>query len=166
MSVYGYGFEGLGYRYPRRARKAVIANPEAWARAAIYNKGVVAENPWVTHLRKNGVYDKIRELLESARATYVLKNPEKRRQNLIRQLKSLEDEYIAVSGDYSKLKEGYKYMALTYDDVRKAVLDQLAKRGNVIMRKTGEKSTILSYLEEIELVPMPKKKKTLPTKVV
>jgi hypothetical protein len=47
MSVYGYGNVGMGYRYPRRARKAVIANPEAWARAVIYNKGVVAENPWV-----------------------------------------------------------------------------------------------------------------------
>jgi hypothetical protein len=46
MIVYGYRFEGSGYRYPRRQRKAVIANPEAWARAAIYNKGAVADNPW------------------------------------------------------------------------------------------------------------------------
>jgi hypothetical protein len=28
MSVYGYGNVGSGYRYPRRARKAVIAEPE------------------------------------------------------------------------------------------------------------------------------------------
>jgi hypothetical protein len=53
MSVYGYGnVYGMGYRYPRRARKAVIAEPEKWARAAIYNRGVVAENPWVRHLKK------------------------------------------------------------------------------------------------------------------
>jgi hypothetical protein len=101
MSIYGYGnVYGLGYRYPRRARKAVIDNSEAWARAAIYNKGVVAEKPWVQHLRKTGVYDKISELLQEAKATYVPKNPEKRRQNLIRELRNFEDEYLALSGDY------------------------------------------------------------------
>jgi hypothetical protein len=72
MSVYGYGNLGMGYRYPRRAPKAVIADSEAWARAAIYNKGVVAENPWVIHLRKSGVYDQIRDLLQEARKTYVI----------------------------------------------------------------------------------------------
>jgi hypothetical protein len=80
MSVYGYGTEyGMGYRYPKRARKAVIADPEAWVRAAIYNKGVVAENPWVANLRKNKVYDKIRAILQEAKELYVPKDPEKSR---------------------------------------------------------------------------------------
>jgi hypothetical protein len=159
MSLYGYGFEGMGYRYPRRARKAVIADPKAWARAAIYNKGVVEENPWVTHLRNTGVYDKIRELLESARATYVPKNPEKRKQNLIRQLRNLEDEYRAISGDYPDLKAAYKYKAMPYDAAREAVMKQIAKKANQIMRETGEKTEVIPYLEAIELIPPSKKKR-------
>jgi hypothetical protein len=119
MSVYGYG-----YRYPKRARKAVIANPEAWARAAIYNKGVVAENPWVQHLRQKGVYDQIRAILQEAKKDYVPKNPEKRKANLMRELNNLQDEYLAIAGDYPRLKEHYPYKAVSYDAAKKALLNK------------------------------------------
>jgi hypothetical protein len=82
MSVYGYGTEyGMGYRYPRRARKAVIADPEAWTRAAIYNNGVVAENPWVQYLKKKGVYDQIKRYYREQRKTMYLRIQKRERQS-------------------------------------------------------------------------------------
>jgi hypothetical protein len=143
MSIYGYGFEGEGYRYPRRARKAVIADPKAWARAAIYNKGVVAANPWVQHLRRKGVYKQIREILREAAKDYHPKDPEKRKTNLERALAKLEDEYVTISKDYPKLREGYKYnKTLPYDAARKRIFDQLRKRATYIMAVTGKQSNI------------------------
>jgi hypothetical protein len=143
MSVYGYGNVGMGYRYPRCERKAVIVNPEAWARAAIYNKGVVAENPWVQHLRQKGVYDQIRAILQEAKKDYVPKNPEKRRESLARELKNLEDEYIAISRDYPNLRAGYKYKTLNCDQARDRALDQIISRANAISKETGIKSEII-----------------------
>jgi hypothetical protein len=135
MSLYGYG-----YRYPRRARKAVIADPEKWARAAIYNKGVVAENPWVQHLRKKGVYDEISRLLQEAKKDYVPKNPEKRKIALNRELQNLQDEYLAIAADYPKLKEQYPYKTMTYDAAKKAYLDKLINRANTIANELGIES--------------------------
>jgi hypothetical protein len=137
MSVYGYGNVGMGYRYPRRARKAVIADPMKWARAAIYNKGVVEENPWVQHLKKKGVYDKIRALLQEAKKDYVPKNPEKRRESLMRQMENLQDEYNVIAADYPILRQGYKYTAMPYDLARQAVLDKLDKRIKAIAKELG-----------------------------
>jgi hypothetical protein len=140
MSVYGYDDLGMGYRYPRRARKAVIADPEKWARAAIYNKGVVEENPWVQHLKQKGVYDQIRAILQEAKKDYVPKNPEKKKTNLMRELNNLQDEYYAISGDYPKLKEQYPYKAVSYDAAKKALLDKLISRANAIANELGVKS--------------------------
>jgi hypothetical protein len=140
MCIYGYGNEGMGYRYPRRARKAVIADPEKWARAAIYNKGVVAENPWVAHLKKKGVYDQIRAILQEAKKDYVPRNPEKRKANLMRELDNIQDEYLAIAADYPKLKERYPYKAVSYDAAKKALLDKLVARANAIANELGVKS--------------------------
>jgi hypothetical protein len=137
MSLYGYGFEGMGYRYPRRARKAVIADPEKWARAAIYNKGVVAENSWVQHLKQKGVYDQIRTILQEAKKDYVPKNPEKRKVALNRELQNIQDEYLAIAADYPKLKEQYPYKAISYDAAKKALLDKLIARANAIANELG-----------------------------
>jgi hypothetical protein len=85
MSVYGYGFEGMGYRYPRLRRRVSVEtyigdekDKEAWAKAAIFNKAIADENPWIKHLRDTGTYKKIRQALLEAKATYVPKDPEKR----------------------------------------------------------------------------------------
>jgi hypothetical protein len=137
MNVYGYGFEGMGYRYPRRAQKAVIAEPLKWARAAIYNKGVVEENPWVQHLKKKGVYDQIRAILQEAKKDYVPKNPEKRRMSLMREMENLQDEYAALAIDHPGLRENYKYKTMSYDDARHAVLNKLIKRMNAISAEIG-----------------------------
>jgi hypothetical protein len=128
---------GEGYRYPKRARKAVIADPEKWARAAIYNKGVVAENPWVQHLKQKGVYDQISALLREAKKDYVPKNPEKRKIALNRELQNLQDEYLAIAADYPKLKEQYPYKAISYDAAKKALLDKLITRANAIANELG-----------------------------
>jgi hypothetical protein len=137
MSVYGYGNVGMGYRYPKRARKAVIAEPEKWARAAIYNKGVVAENPWVQHLKKKGVYDQIRLLLQEAKKDYVPKNPEKRRISLMREMENLRDEYATLATDYPNLRQNYPYKVLSYDDARQSVMTKLLNRIDAISRQLG-----------------------------
>jgi hypothetical protein len=74
--MYGYGLEGYGYRYPGRKRKVTVATyypeedkPEL-IKAAVFNRAIAAKNPWIQHLRKEKVYDGIRELLEKARKTY------------------------------------------------------------------------------------------------
>jgi hypothetical protein len=76
MSIYGYGeLYGSGYRFPRRRREVKTSlddkGKKKYALAAIYNIGAARVNPWIAHLRKEKVYDKIRELLNEARKTYV-----------------------------------------------------------------------------------------------
>jgi hypothetical protein len=137
MSVYGYGNIGMGYRYPKRARRVFIAEPEKWVRAAIYNKGVVADNPWVQHLKTNHVYDKIRALLQEAKKDYVPKDPEKRKASLMREMENLRDEYATVAADYPALRQNYKYKAISYDAARQAVMDKLMNRISAISAELG-----------------------------
>jgi hypothetical protein len=47
MSVYGYGNFVGGHVYPKIKRTYEYAEPEKWAKAAIYNAAIVKENPWV-----------------------------------------------------------------------------------------------------------------------
>jgi hypothetical protein len=63
MSVYGYGYEGAGYRYPRRARRAYIADPKGWTRVTVFNAAVAKTNPWVNFLREKGYYKDISKIL-------------------------------------------------------------------------------------------------------
>jgi hypothetical protein len=66
MSLYGYG-----YRYPRAKRKVIeLEYPEDYLKAAVFNKGVAANNNWVQFLKFNGYYDKIRTLLQEASQKY------------------------------------------------------------------------------------------------
>jgi hypothetical protein len=66
MSLYGYG-----YRYPRAKRKTIeIMYPKEYAKAAIFNKAVAANNNWVQFLKFNGYYDEIRKLLQRASQEY------------------------------------------------------------------------------------------------
>jgi hypothetical protein len=155
MSVYGYGTEyGMGYRYPRRARKAVIAEPEKWARAAIYNKGVVADNPWVQHLKQKGVYDQIRALLQEAKKDYVPKNPEKRKASLMRELENLQDEYNTLAVDYPKLRENYRYKTLSYDDARHNAIAKILNRMTAIKRELA----IPPFQQPLETLQLRKEK--------
>jgi hypothetical protein len=83
MSVYGYGNVGMGYRYPRRARRAYIAYPKAWTRAAVFNAAIAKTNHWVNFLRDRGYYGKISDLLQAARDEYYsnpanLRDPERK----------------------------------------------------------------------------------------
>jgi hypothetical protein len=52
MSVYGYGnMLGGAYAYPRREIKSgMVAQPRKWAKAAIFNRAIAAENLWIKHL--------------------------------------------------------------------------------------------------------------------
>jgi hypothetical protein len=85
MSVYGYGADFVGgVGYPKVQSQMVHAEPEKWAKTAIYNAAIVDENPWVKHLRESHVYDQIKELLRKARATYKPVNPANRKKNLTR----------------------------------------------------------------------------------
>jgi hypothetical protein len=66
MSLYGYG-----YRYPR-ARRGIVEyqDPQAYAKAAIFNKAIAANNSWVQFLKMNGYYDDIRGILQEASKAY------------------------------------------------------------------------------------------------
>jgi hypothetical protein len=54
---------GQGYRYPRRRRQLTVktyypetVQPEL-IRAAVFNRAIAKQNPWIQHLKNSGVYD-------------------------------------------------------------------------------------------------------------
>jgi hypothetical protein len=66
------------------------------------------------------------------------KNPEKRKASLMRELNTLEDEYVAIANkDYPKLREQYPYKALSYDDAKKTLLNKLLARITDISKELG-----------------------------
>jgi hypothetical protein len=114
MSMYGYG-----YRYPRARRTIkdyVVSYPEDYARAALFNKGVAASNPWVKFLRKEGYYEKISKLLKDAAEKYrespyyVFPSAEKQ-EKMARAEKSLakrlKAQVEAIKAAEGKLKDVY-----------------------------------------------------------
>jgi hypothetical protein len=139
MSIYGYGMYGTGYRYPRRKRevKTKIDEPKLWARAAIVNKGMADENPWIQHLRSTGAYKEIRNALLKAKATYVPKNPEKRKTAMQRRKDHLAQELEVLDKDYPELKESYTYTKTPYDLARAKVMDKLVREANLMNIKHG-----------------------------
>jgi hypothetical protein len=101
MSVYGYRFQGVGYRCPRRARIAYISDPKKWTRAALFNATIAKTNPWVNFLRENGYYKHISELLQDARDYYFinpqnLRDPLKKISLLERKLAKLEEKKCVI----------------------------------------------------------------------
>jgi hypothetical protein len=98
QSMYGYGLEGYGYRYPRRRRKLTVETyyPESvqpeLVRAAVFNRAIAARNPWIQHLKNIGVYDEIRKLLRAAKQSYNPKDPTKRQRVLEREVTKLRAE--------------------------------------------------------------------------
>jgi hypothetical protein len=137
-NMYGYGLEGYGYRYPKRKRRLTVETyyPEKLypdvIRAAAFNRAIAMENPWLKHLRKSGFYDKVRNLLQEAKASYKPKDPEKRAKVLARELTKLQAELnILQKEKAAKLLApeyaqtlGKKYTDLTYE----TVLDDKIKR--------------------------------------
>jgi hypothetical protein len=95
-NMYGYGLEGYGYRYPGRKRRLTVETyyPEKLypdvIRAAVFNRALARKNDWIQHLEKSGFYDKVRTLLQEARATYKPKDPTKRAKTLGRELTKLQ----------------------------------------------------------------------------
>jgi uncharacterized small protein (DUF1192 family) len=141
----GYGLEGYGYRYPKRRRKLTVQtfySPEVQPdviRAATFNRSIAKKNPWIQHLEKSHFYDKVRKLLQKARANYKPKDPEKRAKVLAReltklqaQLNILEKEKAAKSLEieYNK-RYGEKFKDLPYETV---LNDKIARLQNEIAR--------------------------------
>jgi hypothetical protein len=134
MSMYGYG-----YRYPRAKRTYtdyVVSYPEDYAKAALFNKGVAASNPWVKFLRSEGYYKKISGLLKEAAEKYrespyyVFPTAEKQEKmaraekSLVKRLKA---QIAAIESAKGKLRDIYpsKYAKdLPYD---RAVVVTLGK---------------------------------------
>jgi predicted nuclease with TOPRIM domain len=139
MSVYGYGnMLGGAYGYPRREIKiGMVAQPRKWAKAVIFNRAIAAENPWIKHLRAVKAYHKIRRILEKSRKTYVPKNPERRKANLMKELNKLQTEYDIIKDDYPGLKEEYSYTTIPFEQARKAELDRILTRANKIANELG-----------------------------
>jgi uncharacterized small protein (DUF1192 family) len=140
-NMYGYGLEGYGYRYPRRRREVTVSTyypPETQPeliRAAVFNRAIAKKNDWIEHLHDSGFYDKVRDLLQAAKATYKPKDPTKRQKILNRELTRLkaelnvlQKEQIArsLAPEFSQTL-GKKYTDLTYDDVLKDKIARLQK---------------------------------------
>jgi hypothetical protein len=101
MAMYGYG-----YRYPRVARIADYTNPEyryRWARAAIMNKGIAENSPWIAFLRQRGalkeIEDRLRQLGEEYRALYDVKSKyktaaQRRKTKIARAIEAVGDPKI------------------------------------------------------------------------
>jgi sulfite reductase beta subunit-like hemoprotein len=158
MSLYGYGYEGMGYRYPRRKRevKTKLSEPTKYARAAIYNVGAARVNPWIDFLRKEHVYDEIREIFNRVRNKYKAqpKDPERAKRARERELEMLEEEYQALNDDLSTLVPAYtsKYgTTLSFENARLAAEAKLRKRATDLMRMTGKQSKIIPPITEAEL---------------
>jgi hypothetical protein len=131
---------GGAYGYPRRAIKSdMVAQPRKYAKAVIFNRAVAAENPWIKHLKDVKVYDAIRDILEKARQTYVLKDPEKRKNNLMRELNKLQTEYDIIKADYPGLKDEYTYTAMPFEEAKRRELDRILARANKVANELGVK---------------------------
>jgi hypothetical protein len=138
MSMYGYG-----YRYPRAKRTYtdyVVSYPEDYAKAALFNKGVAASNPWVKFLRSEGYYKRISDLLKDAAEKYrespyyVVPSAEKQakldkaEKSLIKRLKA---QIAAIKSAEGKLRDVYpsKYARdLPYDRAVVVTLGKLEDR--------------------------------------
>jgi hypothetical protein len=108
MSLYGYGeLYGSGYRYPRRPRKAYIGKDQEklWTRAAVFNTAIANKNPWVEYLRKNGVYDKIRDELQKARIGYYKDRPYKTSSDVQRKISQLEKQLDTLREEYGVIEK-------------------------------------------------------------
>jgi hypothetical protein len=143
MSLYGYGFEGMGYRYPKRRRRVSVEtyigddkDQEAWAKAAIFNKAIADENPWIKHLRETGTYAKIRKLLLDAKASYVPKDPEKRSKAMARRMTHIGQELEVLNKDFPKLQKAYKYTT-PYGMARSKVMNKLVREANLLNLQYG-----------------------------
>jgi hypothetical protein len=106
-SMYGYGLEGYGYRYPRRRREVTVSTyypPEVQPnliRATVFNRAVAAKNPWLQFLHKEKYFQQIRDLLKDAAAKYRAQQPlnEKGQKSLKRQLTKLEAELNVLQNE-------------------------------------------------------------------
>jgi polyhydroxyalkanoate synthesis regulator phasin len=68
MAMYGYG-----YRYPRAPRIAYYEDPNyrfKWVRAAIGNRAVAKNSPWINFLRREGAFEAIGDFLRGLAEQY------------------------------------------------------------------------------------------------
>jgi chromosome segregation ATPase len=156
MSVYGYGTEyGMGYRYPRRPRKAYIGKDQVklWTKAAVFNTAIANTNPWVKFLREHGYYKKISDALQEARTEYYknlenLRNPDKNIALLERQLETLKEEQDAISKNYPDIADQYKYAEkLPYQNAVNETIKKLERQMNIISSRIAD----LKELKKLKL---------------
>jgi predicted nuclease with TOPRIM domain len=140
--MYGYGLEGYGYRYPRRKRQMTVAAyyypgelQDEYIKAAVFNKAIASENPWIKFLRKEKFYDDIRNKLRDLRDKYQRevkqgKIEENRLKALKRELMKLQAEKSILEGE-QKTKKLAKSFAekfkdrVSYDTMLQQKIDQL-----------------------------------------
>jgi archaellum component FlaC len=151
---------GTGYRYPRRSRKAYIGdkNAELWAKAAIFNTAVANKNPWVEYLRRNKVYDKIRDELQKARIGYYAERPYKEVSDVDRKLEQLQRQLDTLNEEYGVVKSkapdlATKYAAtkvsksLSYDKAVSLTTDKLQREIDNLKTRIAELNVIKKQLE-------------------
>jgi hypothetical protein len=141
--MYGYGLEGYGYRYPRRRRQMTVSAyyypgelQDEYIKAAVFNKAIASENPWIKFLRQKGFYEEIGRKLRELRNKYQEevkkgeKLDEKRIKTLKRELMKLQAEKAILEGE-QKAKKLAKSFAekfqdrVSYDAMLEAKINQL-----------------------------------------
>jgi hypothetical protein len=138
--MYGYGSEYVGgIAYPKVQRQYLYAEPEKWAKAAIYNAAIVKQNPWVEYIKKNNVYKQIGKLLRDARQGYKPVNPAKRAKTLKTQLNRVYKIYDLVNAEYPnnpELRQEYDYK-IPYEEAKGRALARLIKQANRLGKELG-----------------------------
>jgi len=113
-------YSGAGYRYPKTKRSIVVTYPYSFTKAAVFNKAIAERNPWVEHLRNTHTYDKIRQLLQEAKKSYVPDHPERTNKSRESRVKILQGIVTAINMFKDELKKEYKYPTPSYDTVLEA----------------------------------------------
>jgi hypothetical protein len=160
-SMYGYGLEGYGmygqgYRYPRRRRKLTVEtfySPEAKPdiiRAAVFNRAIARNNPWIEHLPESKFYEKVRNLLQEAKATYKPKDPAKRSKLLDRELTKLQAQLNILQQERAAKSLEPEYgdtYGKKYKDTYDTVLD------DKITRLQNEIARIQQAIDSLKSLP-------------
>jgi hypothetical protein len=151
QGLYGTGLFGTGYRYPKVRRQVTVESlygspdyMEKWARAALMNKALAKQNPWIAHLKATGAFDQIRNVLQQARATYKPKDISKLAKTASRRAKKLNilKNYLA-SGNIGAVQSAYE--AKKYAD--------FAGTKQEIINRINEELAKLEALEKLALQP-------------
>jgi hypothetical protein len=141
MSLYGYG-----YRYPRAEREVRLLLDDKFARAKILNRAIAAKNPWIQHLRKEGVYDQIAAILREAKKKYKNPNPVTSQKSARSRRKRLEAELEAIEKYGSDIGRVFQESGYGSQEEYQALLQSIK---NKLLAERNAQDERIKALEEL-----------------